>query len=312
MTRGRKGGTRQPGMRGAAVFATSLALLLAGCAPISKFKSRVMVQPVAAKDAAPQPGGGPVSDTSLTAIINNQILRGHYVEGEKALRSYLVQHPADRAAEALLRQLTVDPRQMLGREGSVYVVQPGDSWSILAARYLGDSGLFLVLARYNGSTNPSLLRAGERLHMPLSAMGDGHSNGAVAAESTTQPASNGSPQGPVPGSKRIAESSSVKAARLQQESIALMNQGKQDEALSRLDQALTIDPQLRPSGPASVSLRKRLVASYHQRAIVLYRDQQLDQAITLWDRALAIDPGFEPAVIYRARAMELKLRLKQL
>ena len=295
-------------MRGAALFATLLALLLAGCAPISKFKSRVVVQPVAAKDAAPQPAVGAVSDTSLTAIINNQILRGHYVEGEKALRSYLVQHPGDRAAEALLRQLTVDPRQMLGREGTVYVVQPGDSWSTLAARYLGDSGLFLVLARYNGSTNPSLLRAGERLHMPLSAAGDGQSNGAVAAESTTQ----GSAQGPVPGSKGIAESSSVKAARLQQEGIALMNQGERDEALSRLDQALTIDPQLKPSGPASVSLRKRLVASYHQRAIVLYRDQQLDQAITLWDRALAIDPGFEPAIIYRARAMELKLRLKQL
>ncbi len=308
MTQGRKGGSRQPGVVGATMFVTSLAVLLAGCAPISKFKSRVVVQPVAAKEMAPQPVGGAVSDTSLTAIINNQILRGHYVEGERALRSYLVQHPGDRAAEALLRQLTVEPRQMLGREGSVYVVQPGDSWSTLSARYLGDSGLFLVLARYNGSTNPSLLRAGERLHMPLSAVGDGQSNGAVATESTAP----GSPQGTVPGSKRMAESSSVKAARLQQEGIALMNQGKQDEALSRLDQALTIDPQLRPSGSASVSLRKQLVASYHQRAIVLYRDQQLDQAITLWDRALTIDPGFEPAVIYRARAMELKLRLKQL
>jgi hypothetical protein len=44
---------------------------------------------------------------------------------------------------------------------------------------------------------------------------------------------------------------------------------------------------------------------------VLYRDQHLDEAIALWDRVLAIEPDFEPAVVYRARAVELKQRLKQ-
>ena len=56
---------------------------------------------------------------------------------------------------------------------------------------------------------------------------------------------------------------------------------------------------------------KDLVATFHQRAIVLYRDQQLDPAIALWDRVLAIDPGYEPATVYRTRALELKQRLKQ-
>jgi len=295
-----------------AFFAGFALLLVAGCGPISKLNSRVVVQPVAPSDTASQPADESASDTSLAEIINKQILRGHYGEGEKALRSFLVRHPGDRQAEALLRQLTVDPRQMLGREGSIYVVQPGDSYSTLAARYLGDAGLFLVLARYNGSTNPSLLRAGERLHMPSSAAVGGQSSGLVAAGSTTRPEQVGSAQPAVPGSGMVTESSVVKATRLQQEGITLMDQGKQAEALARLDQALTTYPQLRPSGPAAVSLRKQLVSSYHQRAIVLYRDQHLDQAITLWDRALAIDPKFEPAIIYRARAMELQLRLKQL
>ena len=58
-------------------------------------------------------------------------------------------------------------------------------------------------------------------------------------------------------------------------------------------------------------MRQQLLSAYHQRAIVLYRDQKLDPAIALWDHVLAIDPSYEPAVIYRARALELKQRLKQ-
>jgi hypothetical protein len=46
--------------------------------------------------------------------------------------------------------------------------------------------------------------------------------------------------------------------------------------------------------------------------VVLYRDQKLDQAIALWDHVLAIDPGYERATIYRARAIELQHRLKQI
>ena len=93
--------------------------------------------------------------------------------------------------------------------------------------------------------------------------------------------------------------------------MALLGQGHQQQALARLDEALLINPRLQSSGPEAASLRQQLVVSYHQRAIVLYRNQQLDPAISLWDHVLAIDPGYEPAVVYRARARELKQRLKQ-
>lgn len=316
MTLGRMGGSKHPGLVRASVVGSLLALLLTGCVSTGKIKSRPMVRPAAVEPAASQPVVVPVGETSLKGIVNNQILRGNYAEGERSLRAYLVQHPGDHPAEALLRQLTVDPRKMLGRQSSVYVVQPGDSYSTLAARYLGNANLFLVLARYNGSTNPSILRAGENLRMPSSAMADGQADGPVdgpvAAQSTAPAEPIDSLPPTAPASEMTVESSSVKATRLQRESVALMKRGKSTQALSRLDQALTLDPQLMPSGSAEVSLRKQLVASYHQRAIVLYRDQKLDQAITLWDRALAINPEFEPALIYRARAMELKRRLKQL
>ena len=108
-----------------------------------------------------------------------------------------------------------------------------------------------------------------------------------------------------------AEAAAAKAQRLQRESVALLDHGHKQQALARLDQALVIEPQLKPSGSDAVSLRNELVTSFHQRAIVLYRDQQLDPAIALWNRVLAIDPNYEPAVIYRTRALELKRRLKQ-
>ena len=108
-----------------------------------------------------------------------------------------------------------------------------------------------------------------------------------------------------------AEPSPDEAKRLQRESVALFDQGYRQQALARLDKALTIEPGLQPSGTAAAALRKDLVTSFHQRAIVLYRDQKLDQAITLWNRVLAIDPNYEPALVYRTRALELKSRLKQ-
>jgi tetratricopeptide (TPR) repeat protein len=297
-------------------------LVVAGCTQVAKLKSRLVVQSDKSSVSVPVRTAEPGKDyPSVAAISNQEIQRGHYAEAEKALRRYLGQHPGDRPAQAMLRQLTVDPEQMLGRERRVYVVQRGDSYSSLAARYLGDPSLFLILARYNGSTQPSLLRVGERLQLPLSALRmPGPVSGAVAesiaspgavASDPTSRGHTGSAAAMSSAAAIIGESSATKAGRLQDESVSLLKQGQKDDALMRLDQALLVDPQLRSNGSAAALMRRQLVAQYHQRAIVLYRDQQLDQAITLWNRALTIDPKFEPAIIYRARALELKRRLRQ-
>jgi len=122
------------------------------------------------------------------------------------------------------------------------------------------------------------------------------------------------PEGPVqapPAAPSADTSDAAKARRLQDESLALLHKGQRTQALERMDQALDVDPGLPPDGADAKALRKQLVSVYHQRAIVLYRDQQLDQAISLWNRVLAIEPDFEPATVYRARALELKQRLKQ-
>ena len=275
-----------------------VALLLGGCSQVGRLKSRLgahtTVTPASA--TASVPPTPTVADTpSLATIINGDLQHGRYAAGEQGLRRYLAQHPDDRAAQATLRQLTVDPRQALGRASRAHVVQAGESWSTLAARHLGDASQFLVLARYNGSTDPSLLRVGDTVQLPLSAAPT--ADVTATAEATPTPAS---------------ESTAARARRLQAESMSLLARGQRPQAQARLDAALTLDPRLKPApGAAAASLRKDVLAGYHQRAIVLYRDQQLDPAIALWDRVLAIDPGYEPATVYRTRALELKQRLKQ-
>jgi tetratricopeptide (TPR) repeat protein len=293
-----------------------LALLgVTGCAQLNSLKARMGRHADAPAMVEPAPPAGPAvidadDDTSLAVIVNDQLQRGRYAEGEKALRRFLVRHPGDRAARAVLRQLTADPKEMLGRPGRTHVVQAGESYSTLAARYLGDPGLFLILARYNGSTNPSMLRVGQTLHLPRSAAGE-FALSTSAASAGGEAAEGGAPMVSAEDTATSDDPPAAKATRLQEEGLALLDQGHREQALARLDEALAVDPQLQPAKTRAASLRKQLVATYHQRAIVLYRDQQLDQAIALWDRVLALDPGYEPAVIYRTRARELKRRLKQ-
>lgn len=296
----------------------TLAVLgMAGCAQVDSIKSKVgdafgkdsSAQSTAAADTNAQDASQPLS---LSAITNTYLLHGRYAEGEQRLRQYLAKYPNDRAAQGLLRQLTADPKTVLGAQSRAYVVQPGDSYSTLAARNLGDSNQFLILARYNGSTNPSALRAGDSVRMPMvaprittassdAAPSKASRNTATAPDASVAPATDASVSG---------ESSAAKAQRLQSESSALLKQGQKDQALNRLDQALNIDPHLKADG--NQALRQQLLASYHERAVVLYRDQKLDQAIALWDHVLAIDPNYERAVIFRARAVELKSRLQQI
>lgn len=299
---------------GARTRATLLALALlgmAGCAQVSSLKTRVS-DSFSGKDASAASGATAegAEPLPLSAITSSYLMRGRYEEGEQRLRQYLAKYPSDRAAQAMLRQLTVDPKLALGSRSRSYTVQAGDTYGTLAARQLGDSTLFLVLARYNGSSNPSSLRAGEAIRLPTASRANLEAGtrpaprGGAAAGSAVSSAA--APANAAPA----ADAPSVRAQKLQAESNALLKQGQKEQALARLDQALTLDPQLKPAG--NQALREQLLSSYHERAVVLYRDQKLEQAIALWDHVLAIDPGYERATIYRARAIELQHRLKQI
>ncbi|GLQ48493.1 hypothetical protein GCM10007862_35440 [Dyella lipolytica] len=305
-----------------------LAIGLGGCDLVNSIKQKMgtgfgghaTAHPAPAAASAPPPvvdtppPTESLPDLPLATIVKKDLQTGHYDEGEKALRHYLETHPGDHRAQSLLHQLTVDPVQMLGAPARTHTVSPGESYSTVAAHYLGDANLFLVLARYNNASNPSLLRSGATLQLPasqkrISSDADAETSATPAAVNTDAGVHSSDLSRSSDSSR--AESPVQKARRLESQGVALYQQGDKDRALALLDQALTLDPKLPPSGPVSVEMRKELVANYHQRAIVLYRDQHLDQAIALWNRVLAMDPSYEPAAVYRARAIELKQRLQQ-
>lgn len=298
--------------RVAAGLAFLVVLDLSGCAQMHAIKRTVgdmfhQDKMVAKIERTPQKPidrhTSPETAITLGAIVNQQLQLGHYARGRRMLRAYLGAHPDDHAAREMMRQLTADPKTLLGKHSRPHIVQPGESYSTLAARYLGSPTRFLILARYNGSTNPSLLQVGETVQVPVSP--------ADATRAMTA-ATDAAETGQAPATQAQPTTRAEQARTLQQQSLALLDQGHKEQAMARLGQALQLDPKLPPQNSRDKALRSQLIASYHQRAIVLYRDQKLDQAIALWDRVLAIDPGFEPAVIYRARALELKNRLKQL
>lgn len=280
-------------------------LALGGCAQLAKYRDHhgavVERVPVSARPA--RVPGSPADDAgspSLTTIIDRQLQHGHYLEGARQLRAYLKTHPDDRLARMMLQQAEADPRQWLGRASQAHLVVSGDSYSTLARRYLGDARLFVILARYNDANDPSHLLAGQTVQVPASAVG------MPPPEEAARLAPPAPEAAVTPAPTRMDTSS-----QLQHESIAMLDAGQATQALGRIDQALALDPGLNSARGDSDALRKQLIAACHQRAIVLYRDQKLDPAIALWDRVLVIEPGYEPAVAYRARAMELKRRLKQ-
>ncbi len=317
--------------------------VLAGCAQLGELDARLQglaggdgkqaeSPPVEESAVAP-----PADRRSLDAILDD-LQRGGYARGRRDLARYLERHPDDMVARAVMRQLTADPEEVLGRQSHEYTVRPGDSYSALAARHLGDAGLFLILARYNDSENPSDLRVGETLRLP----GQTRSTeaGSAASVDEGQKARRQLERAPIPSrqtaaalalpdaplqsfqpaaddrgsasSRSSSNEAGTRAERLQSEAMSLLADDRPEAALQRFEAALAEQEGIEPAASRVPALRERLVDEYHQRAILRYRNQQLDEAIALWDRVLAIDPAFEPARTYRARARELQRRVDQL
>lgn len=316
--------------------------VLAGCAQLGELDARLQGLAGGAGKQAESPPveesavAPPADRRSLDAILDD-LQRGDYARGRRDLARYLERHPDDVVARAVMRQLTADPEEVLGRQSHEYTVRPGDSYSALAARHLGDAGLFLILARYNDSENPSDLRVGETLRLP----GQPRSADAGSAASVDEgqkarrqlerapmpsrqtAAALALPDAPLPSFQPVAErdaassrsvsnGSGTRAERLQNEAISLLADDRPEAALQRFEAALAEQADIEPAASRVPVLRERLVNEYHERAILRYRNQQLDEAIALWDRVLAIDPAFEPARTYRARARELQRRVDQL
>lgn len=98
----------------------------------------------------------------------NALQGGDAAGARVELQLALCREPENKTATSLLQQIDQPPEALFGPEATEYMVQPGDTLSKIADRFLGDPLLFYGLARYNRIENPSLLKAGQVVRVPKS------------------------------------------------------------------------------------------------------------------------------------------------
>lgn len=237
-------------------------------------------QPPAAKETAPaeQP------NLSLKQIIR-LIEAGEQKQAHAALKDLLAKDPENAPAHSLLQQLDADPVHMLGKPARTYTVKPGDTLGGLAERFLGDPFKFVILARYNQIARSKDLRAGQVLKLPAD-------RAMKKTDTAAEPPQDIQAERPSDQPKNASDT----------EPLAPAVPDQTTQPVHAIPDGMS-----KPDAQAMRQVRK-----YHEQALVAYRRQDLDKAIALWNKALTIDPTYEPALGYRARALELKKRLNQL
>lgn len=321
----------------------TVSLGLTGCAQLqAKLQQLSLGGPKEKTEAPPPSPPSPAITThkSIKALNLHQIIGmledGKYADAAIELKYYLIKNPKDPTASNLLKQLTYDPLTMLGSPARKYTVQPGDTLGGIAAKFLGNPLDFVILARYNRIKRSKDLQAGQVLDLPATQHADEVLNKQQGnpkqsdkdTDTTTLAPDRGqlpveklealpspepaTPAGEKPRKKTITPIDEDLALKQQAIGMNALDKGQDVAAYQAFQHALTLDPSLQPARHQAEILAKKLVERFHKQALTAYREQKLDKAIGLWNRALDIDPNYEPALGYRARALELKQRLKQL
>lgn len=326
------------------IFLSALvaAALATGCAGVRAPQTSVEPDDGAASEMREGQEESPQrADDSVASLIGD----GRYDEARVLLEERLARNPKDSQARSLLNQLTADTQAVLGPPVSEHIVVAGDSLSALADRYLGDPQLYVLLARYNGIKQPRALTVGQRIALPRqpeAAKADGVGRRAGVSESGPVPASAAEVRRAIEealdagkldvAADRLARARTAPVSREWSDWLAPLGQrlealqwqqrgveaearddmAGREQALAAYERALSIRADLEPTKTRRVALRTALVEDYHRAAVVHFRNQRIAESLALWDKALALNPGFEPALGYRARALEIKRRLDRL
>jgi hypothetical protein len=171
------------------------------------------------------------------------------------LEQLLAEEPDNSLAKSLLDQIDKDPRLLLGEKNFKYNIQPGETLSILAERYLGDRFLFYALARYNDIDKPGSTVVGQTILIP-------GAPGAVRPSSTHRKAESESDVEALDArmGKKAAKTASApppvqapKAARdvrrasaLRSQALVFLNGGAPGKAVALLQEATKLDPDSAP------------------------------------------------------------------
>lgn len=199
---------------------------------------------------------------------------GQEEQAEAELTRILQSDPNNRLATSLLRQIKDDPVASLGRESFAYRVQPGESLSRIAQRFLNDLHLFYILARYNNIKVPRNLAGGQMIRVPGKAPAASTSSPAPAAAAPAVPS--------VPPPAPAATAATPPAPAAETDAAAASRLARQ---------------------------RSEAVARHSRAARAAFAKQDLDAAIKSWDAVLEIEPENRTAQLERQKVLGLKEKL---
>ncbi len=229
-------------------------------------------------------------------------------EIQRALQS----DPANRLAQSLQKQIEVDPQVLLGREYFTYRVEPGQSLSRIAGRFLNDVHLFYALARYNDIKVPRQLQGGQTIKIPGRAPAAAAPAAPVPspapapapAAAPSAPAAASAASAPVaPARPADARSAEVVIAQEYRRGLSLMAQQKPDEAVGAFDRVLERDP-----AHANAKLKRAQAVSQVAGLIRLYDNtiRRLDAELARSTDKAAVKAKRDKAVAERERLLTIK------
>lgn len=232
--------------------------------------------PVAPPPAAP-PEPQPVTPASIQSAQRLALAAVELLEGgneEQAsveIQRSLQADPNNKLALSLLKQIQSDPQTLLGRESFTYRVQPGESLSSIAKKFLGDVHQFYILARYNDIKVPRQLQGGQQIRVP------GKAPPPTAAPAPA-PAPARAPSPPPAATPAPAPAGPASAAVPE-------NKAERD--------------------------RQAKITAATRAARAAFARQDLATAIRNWDSVLELEPDNKTAQLERQRAIDLRERLNK-
>lgn len=170
-------------------------------------------------------------------------------EANAELQRALALEPGHRLALSLQRQISADPQATLGRESFTYRVQPGETLSRIAQRFLGDVHQFYILARYNDIKVPRQLAGGQAIRVPGKAPPAGAT--AVTPAAAPAPAVTPTPRASIPSdATQVEREQAERAERERKQAIANATRAarqafaRQDlnAAIAQWDRVLELEP----------------------------------------------------------------------
>ena len=281
---------------------TALSVLAAGCAapvPAPPPPPPPVVAPPPAPapvEVAPAPEPPPPAEPAVETsnvpvqrlVINALELleAGNEEQASAELQRALQQDPNHRLAQSLLKQITSDPVALLGRESFPYRVQPGETLSRIAQRFLGDLYQFYILARYNDIKVPRQLAGGQVIRVPGKAPPPG------AAPAPARP--------PAPSAPPVAQPAAATGAS------AAAAASPAPAAAPAPAEA----PREAPKAAAPADRSQAILRATRAARAALAR-QDLAGAIRHWDTVLELDPDNNTAKLERQKVRDLRDRLNK-